>query len=43
MHEQHKSMEKFNDICEMKHQILRFVAGEIAIFEKCQYRIGGGT
>lgn len=29
MHEQHKSMEKFNDICEMKHQILRFVAGEI--------------
>lgn len=30
MHEQHKSMEKFNDICEMKHQILRFVAGEIA-------------
>lgn len=30
MHEQHKSMEKFNDICEMKHQILRFVAGEIS-------------
>lgn len=30
MHDKkHKSMEKFNDICELKHQILRFVEGEI--------------
>lgn len=29
MHEHHKSMEKFDDICDLKHQILRFVMDEV--------------
>lgn len=29
MHEHHKSMEKFDDICDLKHQILHFVMDEV--------------
>ena len=30
MHDKkHKSMEKFNDICELKHQLLHYVMGEV--------------
>lgn len=29
MHEHHKSMEKFDDICDLKHQILQFVMDEV--------------
>lgn len=29
-HKQHKSTEKYNDICDLKHRLLHYVNGEIS-------------